>query len=484
MSHLGISILRGLRAAPWLALPAALAASGCVEQTGAVLSDTPSVPTPDPVLPLPSPEQLAWQTQELSAFFHFGINTFTNQEQGDGTDSPTLFDPTELDPTQWMSTLRGAGFRQATLSAKHHDGFCLWPSQCTEYSVRASAWQDGQGDVVREFVDAAHQANIRVGLALSPLDQHEPSYGTPAYDAVFECQLTELLSNYGAIDEIWLWGDNLGTQEFDWDAIHALVHRLQPHALLDIGNTAAIAGADVRSVGDALPPRAATDQTSVQTSLDPASQSLLWYPAEALYSIRPSWFWHAAEDTRQKTLSQLLDVYYDSVGRNSLLVLNVPPNAQGLLADGDVAAIDQLGAAIGAVYQSNVAAARPALADSVFEDAPGRAAAMAVDGKLDTFWAAGAGTTSARLEVDLGSERTFNVVSIQEPIALGERITEHRVEAKSNGSWTTIASGTAVGQRKLHRVGPTTASRVALVITGARGVPAIAELGVYASPFP
>ena len=465
-----------------LLFSAALAACGCVE-TGPVLSDTLSVPTPAPVEPLPSPEQLAWQTQELSAFFHFGINTSADQEQGDGSDSPTIFNPSALDPSQWMAALRTAGFRQATLSAKHHDGFCLWPSQCTDYSVAASPWQDGQGDVVREFVDAAHQANVRVGLALSPLDRHDPTYGTPDYDAVFACQLTELLTNYGAIDEIWLWSDNLGAQAFDWNAIHGLVHRLQPHALLEIGNTAASTGADVRSVGEALPPAPAADQTSVQASPG-TSPSPIWYPAEALYSIRPGWFWHAAEDTQQKTLSELLDVYYDSVGRNSILVLNVPPNAQGLLADGDVAAIDQFGDAIRAIYQSNVAAARPALADSVFRDAAGHAAAMAVDGKLETFWAAGEGKTSGRLELDLGSERSFNVVSIQEPIALGERATQHRLEAKSNGAWTTIATGTAIGQRKLHRVGTITASSIALVITEARGVPAVAELGVYDSPFP
>ncbi len=461
----------------------ALLACGCVE-AGPVLSDTPGIPTPAPVEPLPSPEQLAWQTRELSAFFHFGINTSADQEQGDGSDSPLIFDPSELAPSQWMATLRTSGFRQAMLSAKHHDGFCLWPSRCTDYSVAQSTWQAGAGDVVREFVDAAHQANIRVGLALSPLDRHDPTYGTPAYDAVFECELSELLTNYGAVDELWLWSDNLDSQAFDWNAIHDIVHRLQPHTLLEIGNAAASAGADVRSVGDALPPGPPADQRSVQANPDPTRPSQIWYPAEALYSIRPGWFWHAAQDTQQKTLSELLDFYYDSVGRNSVLVLNVPPNARGLLADGDVAALDQFGDAVRAIYQRNLAAARPALADSVFRDAEGRSAAMAVDGKVETFWAAGADKTSARLELDLGSERSFNVVSIQEPIAIGERITRHHLEAKSNGAWTTIATGTVIGQRKLHRVGNVTASSIALVITAARGVPAVAELGVYASPFP
>jgi alpha-L-fucosidase len=468
----------------WLPLPALLSTWGCVEHTGPVLSDTPGIPTPDPVLPIPSADQLAWQTQELSAFLHFGIDTFTNEEQGDGTASPTLFNPIGLDATQWMATLRGAGFRQAMLTAKHHDGFCLWQTQCTDYSVAASPWLDGAGDVVEQFVDAAHQANIGVGLALSPYDRHEPTFGTPAYNAVFECQLSELLSNYGTIDEIWFWDDAETPPGFDWNGVSLLVHRLQPHALIDIGNVAAAAGADVRSVGGALSAPVPADQTSVGASLDDTTPTPIWYPAEAVSSIRPGWFWHAAEDTKLQTLSQLLDIYYDSVGRNSILRLNVPPNTQGLLANPDVAALGAYGTAIRAIYQSNVAADQPASADSVFKDSPERAASMAVDGNLDTFWAAGEGKTSARIEVDLGTGLMFNVVSIQEPIALGERTTEHHVEAKSNGVWTTIASGTTIGERKLHRVGDVTASSIALVITQARGIPAIAELGVYESPFP
>ncbi|MEP7048951.1 MAG: alpha-L-fucosidase [Pseudomonadota bacterium] len=462
---------------PWLPLPVMLAASGCVEHAGPVLSDAPGIPTPDPVLPVPSADQLAWQAQELTAFLHFGINTFTHQEQGDGTDSPTLFDPSGLDTTQWMTTLRDAGFRQALLTAKHHDGFCLWQTRCTSYSVAASPWLAGAGDVVKQFVDAAHQANVRVGLALSPYDRHEPTYGTAAYNAVFQCQLTELLSNYGTVDELWLWND-AANQGFDWNAAVVLARALQPHVLIDIGN-ADRAGADLRSVD-----RGAPDQTSVKAPPGSPSAAPIWYPAEAVLSIRPGWFWHEAEDTQLKSLSQLLDVYYTSVGRNSILRLGIPPTTQGVLPTPDGAALSAYDAAIHSIYQSNVAAAQPATADTVFKNSPDRAAAMAVDGKLDTFWAAEEGATSARLEVDLGTDRTFNVVSIQEPIALGERTTVHHLEAKTNGVWTTIASGTAIGARKLHRVGEVTASSIALVITQARGLPAIAELGVYESPFP
>jgi alpha-L-fucosidase len=265
--------------------------------------------------------------------------------------------------------------------------------------------------------------------------------------------------------------------------VRNLVHQLQPHALVDVGGVVAVAGADVRSAGNAIP-EAPADQTSIQVIPHAGSQMPIWYPAEAVYSIRPGWFWHPSEDTQLETVSQLVDLYYNSVGRNSLLRLNVPPNTQGLLAAPDVAKMGEFGAALRAIYQTNLAEAQPASADSVFRSLPGYAPSMAVDGNVDTFWAAGEGTTSARIELDFASAVTFNLVSIQEPVALGERATEHHLEAKSNGAWTTIANGTTIGERKLHRVGAVTASSIALVITQARGNPAIAELGVYESAYP
>jgi alpha-L-fucosidase len=473
---------RRIRHASAIAL-AAVAALGCVEKTGAVLGPRPGPPVFDAVGPVPSATQVAWQAQELTAFLHFGVNTFTNREQGDGTDSPTVFRPTSLDARQWIAALRRAGVRQALFTAKHHDGFCLWPSKCTSYTVAASPYNAGQGDVVRELVDAAHEANIRVGLALSPLDRHDPSYGTPAYQAVFECQLTELLTAYGAVDEIWMW-QSPAPNAFDGAAIRDLVHRLQPQTLVELSNIPPTAANDLRTVGQSLPgPPPPMDESSVQ-SPPGAGGTPMWIPAEAVYSIRPGWFWHAAEDGQVRTAADLLALYIDTVGRNSVLRLNVPPDARGLLPDPDVAALEQLGAAVAGLFRANVAAGNAATADSVFEDAPAYAAASAFDGKLDTFWAAAAGRTSARLEVDLGAGRSFGVVSIQEPIALGERARQHRLEARTNGVWTTIASGGPIGQRKLYRLGPVTADRVALTITEARGAPAISELGLYDSASP
>ena len=459
-----------------LLLAVAVAAIGCFEKTGPVLGPPSSLPLPDAVAPVPSPAQVAWQTQEMAAFLHFGMNTFTNKEQGDGSESPTLFNPTAFNARQWITAIRNGGFREALLTAKHHDGFCLWPTKCTTYSVAASPFRGGQGDVVREFVDAAHEGNVRVALALSPLDRHDPSYGTPAYLPVFECQLTELLTNYGAVDEIWLW-QAPGAPTFDWATIRDFVRGLQPQTLVEFSNAAPMAASDVRSIGLSAPSTASppTDQSSVQSP----GGTTAYIPAEAVYSIRPGWFWHAAEDGQVKTVDQLVAIYLDSVGRNSLLRVNVPPDTRGLLADLDVAALNQLGPAIAALYRTNVAAGQAASADSVFEDLPPYGAASAVDGRRETFWAAAAGQTSARLEIDLGGSRSFDLISVQEPIALGERTTQHHVDARANGVWTTIATGTAIGERKLYRMSPVTADRVALVITAARGAPAITELGVY-----
>jgi alpha-L-fucosidase len=465
----------------FLLLPVLSAALGCFEKTGPVLSPPFNPPLPEAVAPVPSPAQVAWQSQELAAFLHFGMNTFTNREQGDGAESPTLFNPTAFDARQWITALRNAGFREALLTAKHHDGFCLWQTKCTTHSVAQSPFRGGQGDVVREFVDAAHEGNVRVALGLSPLDRHDPSYGTPGYQAVFECQLRELLTNYGAIDEIWLWGLPSTEPTFDQAATRDFVHGIQPQTLLEFANANPIAASEVRSIAQSSPstPPPPSDQSNVQSPGGPAATAR-YIPAEAVYGIRPGWFWHPAEDAQVKTLEQLVDFYFDSVGRNSLLRLNVPPDTRGLLPDPDVAVLNQFGPAIAALYRTNVAAGQMATVDSVFQDLPIYGAGSAVDGKTNTFWAAAAGETSARLEIDLAGRRAFDLISLQEPIALGERTSQHRVEAYANGAWTTIATGTVIGQRKLHRLSPVvTADRVALVITGARGAPAISEFGVY-----
>jgi len=431
-------------------------------------------PTLAPVLPVPTADQAAWQRLGLTAFFHFGINTFTGDEIGDGTASPSVFNPAGLDPGQWIATLQGAGFKQGTLVVKHHDGFCLWPTKCTSYSVAASPWMGGKGDVVKAYTDAAHAAGFRVGLYLSPLDNHAADSSSGAgYPAKFTCMLNEILTGYGAVDELWL--DGHDAPGIDWSGMYATIRQLQPHALI------AITGPDIRWVGteDGTAP---LGETSVQAGMPSLGQPSgpVWFPSESDVSIRPGWFYHPSEDTALKSLSALTDIFFNTVGRNSVLILNIPPNTSGVLAAPDVARVGQLGAALKGLFATNLAAGRTATADSML--AAGYEPARALDGNLDTFWAAAPGTTSGRLEIDLGATRTIAIVDVSEPIAFGERAKKYHVEVQGVGAttWTTVATGTVIGERNLIRLtAAASARKLALVIEQAAGAPAIAELGVY-----
>ena len=293
-----------------------------------MLSVSVSFTTAADTAPLPSPQQLAWQRHEFIAFAHFGINTFTDREWGEGKEDPRLFNPTEFDAGQWAAALQDAGVKLLILTAKHHDGFCLWPSKFTEHCVKNSPWRGGQGDVVREVVEALREKQIRVGLYLSPWDRNQPTYGdSPKYNEYFRNQLRELLTNYGAIDEVWFdgacgEGPNGKRQEYDWPSYYALIRELQPNALI------AISGPDIRWVGNESGV-ARENESSVVTR----DGQLVWHPAECDVSIRPGWFYHPSEDDKVKSLATLADIYFKSVGRNSVLLLNIPPDRRGRIAD-------------------------------------------------------------------------------------------------------------------------------------------------------
>jgi len=437
-------------------------------------SEPPSTP-PAPVQPIPTAGQLAWHRLALTAFFHFGMNTFTNEEVGDGNANPELFDPTGLDTDQWVSTMKAAGFKQGILVAKHHDGFCLWPTKCSEYSVARSKWMDGKGDVVKAFVDSARAASWRVGLYLSPLDNHPAdSSSSPGYMDKFRCWIDELLTNYGKIDEIWF--DGNGAPAGINAAFYAHIKQLQPDTVIFAGPEIAAPGVDLRWVGNEGG-YAPEGETSVQTLMG----KVIWYPSESDTSIRPGWFYHPDDDGAVKSLAQLTDAYFNTVGRNSVLLLNVPPNPTGVLAPQDVARIGQFGASIRNLFTTNLAARKEVGADSTLhlrDYGPQRA----VDHDPITYWAAGPGKTSARLEVDLGASSRVRIIDLGEPIWRGERSRKYHVEVQDEGEagWTTVGDGTAIGQRNLVRLDPPRMARkVALVIEESRGPPAITELGVY-----
>ena len=435
---------------------------------------SPAVDPPAPVHPVPTPQQAAWQRLEMTMFHHVGVNTFTDREWGDGKENPAIFNPEGLDARQWVRAAKDAGFGLMILTAKHHDGFCLWPSKLTDHGVRSSPWKGGKGDVVREFVDACRAADMKIGLYLSPWDRHEKTYGSDDYNAHFKGQLTELLTQYGTIDELWFdgacgEGPNGRKQVYDWAGYYGVIRRLMPKAVI------AICGPDIRWVGNESGV-ARPGESSVQKR----GNDLVWYPAECDVSIRPGWFYHKGEDGRVKPLDHLLDIYYKSVGRNSVLLLNVPPDRRGLFADADLARLREFRAAVDAILGTSLAAGRPAKADAVRGEA--YSAARALDGKLGTYWAVPDGAASGWIEVDLGEPREFNVVNVQEPIELGERSKKYSVQVERDGAWAVVGRGTVIGHRNLLRIPRVTARRVRLAVEEARGCPAISEFGLYFSP--
>ncbi len=427
---------------------------------------------PAPCLPVPTPEQLAWQRMELTMFLHFGVNTFSDREWGTGKEDEKSFNPTALDCRQWARTAKAAGFKLLIMTAKHHDGFCLWPTKLTEHCTRNAPWKNGQGDVVREFVEACHTEGLKVGLYLSPWDRNNPKYGSDAYNDYFTGQLTELLTNYGPVDEMWFdgacgEGPNGKKQVYDWPRYFALIRKLAPHALI------AISGPDIRWVGNESGV-ARLGEKSAQRGQTPR-----WAPAECDVSIRPGWFYHAYEDGKVKSLAKLIEIYFASVGRNSSLLLNVPPDRRGLMADPDVARLKEFGEAVRAMQAGQLAPQKVTASTSRGTDC---AAEKAADGSLDTCWATDDATQTGWLELDFGAPREFNVVNVQEAIALGERVKNYRIEAEVAGAWQTLARGMTLGQRNLHPLEKTTAQKLRLVIEDARACPAIAEFSAHLAP--
>ena len=423
-------------------------------------------------LPTPSPQQLAWQRHEFIAFAHFGMNTFTDREWGEGNEDPKLFNPADFDARQWAAVLKDAGVKLLILTAKHHDGFCLWPSQFTEHCVKNSPWRGGKGDVVREVVDALREKQIRVGLYLSPWDRNQPTYGdSPKYNEHFRNQLRELLTHYGPIDEVWFdgacgEGPNGKKQEYDWPSYYALIRQLQPNALI------AISGPDIRWVGNESGV-AREDESSVVKRGD----QLAWHPAECDVSIRPGWFYHQSEDSKVKSLASLADIYFKSVGRNSVLLLNIPPDRRGRIAEADVARLKELRAFLDQLYATDYVKSATITVSSQSDATHGEN--QLHDGDPATYWMPAAGQTNAQVEFDLGQPRTFNVARIQENIALGERVQAYHVEALADDKWRTVTAGRVIGQKQLRRFPAVTARKVRLVIDQACAPPAISEFGLH-----
>ncbi|MEZ0486319.1 alpha-L-fucosidase [Fibrella aquatica] len=420
--------------------------------------------------PKPSARQLAWQQLETTAFLHFTVNTFTDKEWGEGTESPSQFNPTKLDARQWVKALKEGGFKMAILTAKHHDGFCLWPSKFTEHSVKNSPYKAGKGDIVREVADACREYGLKFGVYLSPWDRHEPRYGTAEYNDFYKGQLRELLTNYGPIAEVWFdgaKGENAKNMTYDFAGYWAMVRALQPNAVMFSD-----AGPDVRWVGNESGNAGETCWSTIDTTglapgvADPAylnkgdANGPVWLPAETDVSIRPGWFYHASEDNKVRTPTNLVKLYYESVGRNSLLLLNIPPNREGLLADSDVASIRDFRRILNETFRNNLVVKAP----------------KQTDGKLATFTLL---TPAKPLEVQLASNAVFDRISLQENIANGQQIIDGKVEYWDGRTWQLLKTFTTVGYKRLLRFPVVRASKLRITVTNAKGPVQLAEVGAY-----
>ena len=472
--------------------PAAAAEKPGENPTAAKPDAARALPPREILLPTPSPRQLAWQEMETIAFAHFGVNTFTDREWGDGKEDPNIFNPTDFDARQWARALKDGGIRMLILTAKHHDGFCLWPSKYTDHSVAASAWKDGKGNVVREVSDACRQEGLKFGVYLSPWDRHEPTYGdSPRYNQHFINQLYELLQNYGEVSEVWFdgacgEGPNGKRQEYDFPAFIAVVRKCAPAAVIFsdagpdvrwIGNERGLAGETCWSTLDRSKVAVGKANPKYLNKGDPEGPH--WVPGECDVSIRPGWFHHPAEDEKVKSLEQLLDIYYASVGRNGVLLLNVPPDPRGLIHENDAARLKEFRKVIQETFRTNLARGRPVRATS---EAEGHAAARAVDGSGDSWWTPPDGAAAGALEVDLGGPTLFNVVMVQEMITQGQRIEEFSVQAWDGAAWREIGKGTTVGYKRLLRLPDIKTDKARLAISKSRGAPTVREFGLYLAP--
>jgi alpha-L-fucosidase len=431
---------------------------------------------PKPLEPLPSANQLAWIDNELTLFTHFGMNTFTGRGTGMGTEDPTLFYPTNFDCNQWVRVARETGFKGIILTAKHHDGFCLWPTATTKHSVASSGWKNGKGDVVRELADACKAGGIKFGIYCSPWDRSVTNYDSdkPAYAKYYHQQLTELLSNYGPVFEMWFDGNKANVA--DWANIIAVVRKLQPTATIKQGPVLTPVREDVRWVGNELS-CCPVENWSVYPAPGPTNATVpIWFPLECDTMMNGHWFWDA---NAPRSLQTLLDFYYYSVGRNSMLILNVAPNPDGLFSDECVTRMHEFHDALRKIFGTDFALHQKAAASNIRGNDPAFGPDKALDGDAKTYWAADDDVTNAFIEVDLGGGKTFNVIRTEEPISLGQRVSRYKVEALIGADWKEICSGTTIGHRKLDRFPKVTASKVRLTILASRACPILSGFGVH-----
>jgi len=461
------------------------------------------VAPPAAVLPVPSERQLAWHELEYYAFVHFNMNTFSDMEWGMGDEDPADFAPTELDTRQWAQVVKDAGMKGIIITAKHHDGFCLWPSAYTEHSVKNSHWRDGKGDLIRELAEACEEFGLKFGIYYSPWDRNHADYGKPEYITYMRNQLKELLTNYGDLFEIWFDGANGGTgyygganedrkvdklNYYDWENTYALVRELQPDAVMFSD-----AGPDVRWVGNENGFAYETTwanlmRDSVYAGMPEYPEKYAagqengshWVPAESDVSIRPGWYYHTHEDNKVKSLPELLDIYYNSIGRNSSLLINFPVDKRGLIHEKDREQILKLAEKIKEDFSDDLAPKASVISGR--ERGKGYEVSKILDQDPNSYWTTEDGVDSVDIYFTFAKPTAFNRFLIQEHIPLGQRIKRFVLEAETEKGWEKIYTGTTVGYKRILRFDEVETQRIRFKILDSKGSPTISKIGIFLAP--
>ena len=465
-------------------------------------SSCSQVKPPQPFGLVPSERQLAWHELEYYMFVHFTVNTFTDKEWGYGDEKEEVFNPTQLDCRQWARVARDAGMKGIIITAKHHDGFCLWPSKYTNHSVKYSTWKDGKGDVLGELHSACDEFGLKLGVYLSPWDRNNASYGTPEYLNYYRNQLKELLTGYGNIFEVWFDGANggdgyySGAKEirkidnktyYDWPNTHKVVRELQPAAVMFSD-----AGPDIRWVGNENGMGSLTNWCLLKKDeLYPGGDFArilgeghqdgnFWVPAEVDVSIRPGWFYHQSQDSLVRSPRNLLELYYSSVGRNSNLLLNVPPDRRGLLHENDIRSLIEFRELLNKEFTTDLA--RGKKVDANIFRGRGYEASNINDGNPETYWTTKDSQATGSLIINLGTETEVNRIILQEYIKLGQRVQEFRVEAFLDGEWTQLIAGSTIGHKIIRKFPVIRTSRIRFTISKSKACPIISNVELYRAP--
>ena len=480
----------------------------------------PSRP-PAPYGPVPTPAQVQWQRMEMNMFCHFGPNTFTGLEWGEGSEPEDIFNPTALDCNQWVNVARQAGFGGIILTAKHHDGFCLWPNPASTHTVRESVWRNGQGDVLKELSEACERGGVKFGIYISPWDRNAPTYGTSEYNKVFLKTLRSAHTHYGPIFEQWFdgangEGPNGKRQVYDWKKFNAQTLKLQPNAVIfsDVGPGCRWVGNEQGTCGRTCWSR--LDVEGREPGKNAPSQDTLnagnyngarWIPAETDVSIRPGWFWRASE--HPKSVQELLRIYYNSVGRNSLLLLNVPPDNRGLIPAEDSLRLMEFRAALDSIFAHDlvieaangeryfgICASNVRNSDHksccCWDNIPAYmrghenhcwsfhySPVYLIGYNYDTCWATDDTVTTAWVEFKFDAPKTFNCVLLQEYIPLGQRVERFHIEILDENGWRTIAEETTIGYKRIVLTETVTTYKVRLVIDQSRASIVLNRFGLF-----